>query len=64
MAGHLIFAMPAFKFASLAFLAAFVTPLALHAAWWLSTDAAQAWSDAEVVRAYALLGAATGEAAQ
>jgi Protein of unknown function (DUF3750) len=47
MAGHLISAMPAFRFASLAFLAAFVTPLALHAAWWLSTDAALAWNEAD-----------------
>ena len=35
------------RFASLTFLAAFLTPLALHAAWWLSTDAAVAWSQAD-----------------
>src|SRR5256714_9249843 len=35
------------RFASLTFLAAFLTPLALHAAWWLSTDAAVAWSEAD-----------------
>ena len=40
IAGHLIGAMHALRFSSLAFLAVFLTPLALHAAWWLSTDAA------------------------
>jgi hypothetical protein len=45
--GHLIGAMPLLRHVSLTFLAAFVTPLALHAAWWLSTDEAQAWSQAD-----------------
>jgi hypothetical protein len=31
----------------LGFLLAFLTPLALHAAWWLSTDKAVAWSQAD-----------------
>lgn len=35
------------RLASLAFLAAFVSPLAVHAAWWLSTDQAQAWNQAD-----------------
>jgi len=39
--------MPPVRFASLAFLAVFLTPLALHAAWWLSTDRALAWSQAD-----------------
>jgi hypothetical protein len=34
-------------FATLSFLVLFVTPLGLHAAWWLSTDAAVAWSEAD-----------------
>jgi hypothetical protein len=47
MRGHLSLVMHPARFASLAFLAAFLTPLALHAAWWLSTDAAVAWSQAD-----------------
>jgi hypothetical protein len=39
--------MQSFRFLSLALLAAFVSPLAVHAAWWLSTDPAQAWSQAD-----------------
>jgi len=35
------------RVSTLAFLAVFVTPLALHAAWWLSTDPAQAWNEAD-----------------
>jgi uncharacterized protein DUF3750 len=35
------------RFASLAFLGAFLAPLALHAAWWLSHDTAVAWSQAD-----------------
>jgi hypothetical protein len=35
------------RFASLTLLAAFLAPLALHAAWWLSTDVAVAWSQAD-----------------
>ncbi len=35
------------RLAALAFLAAFVSPLAVHAAWWLSTDEAQAWNQAD-----------------
>ncbi len=35
------------RYSLLTFLAAFLTPLALHAAWWLSTDAALAWSEAD-----------------
>ena len=47
MAGHLHRAMLPLRYASLAFLAIFLTPLALHAAWWLSTDQAQAWNQAD-----------------
>jgi Protein of unknown function (DUF3750) len=47
MAGHFLGAMPTLRFASLTFLAVFLTPLALHAAWWLSTDEAKAWSQAD-----------------
>jgi len=47
MPGHLSLVMHLARFASLTFLAAFLTPLALHAAWWLSTDAAVAWSQAD-----------------
>jgi hypothetical protein len=39
--------MHAARLSSLAFLAVFLTPLALHAAWWLSTDTAQAWNQAD-----------------
>jgi hypothetical protein len=39
--------MPLLRTASLTFLAAFVTPLALHAVWWLSTDKAMSWSQAD-----------------
>jgi hypothetical protein len=46
------------RLASLAFLAAFVSPLALHAAWWLSTDQAQAWSQADWSSAHILPAAA------
>ncbi len=35
------------RLAALAFLAAFVSPLAVHAAWWLSTYEAQAWNQAD-----------------
>jgi hypothetical protein len=35
------------RFSLLTFLAVFLTPLALHAAWWLSTDEAVAWSRAD-----------------
>jgi hypothetical protein len=47
MAGHPTPAMAALRYATLAFLALFATPLGLHAAWWLSTDAALAWSEAD-----------------
>jgi hypothetical protein len=47
IAGHLMSAMPLLRTLSLTFLAAFVTPLAVHAAWWLSTDRALAWSQAD-----------------
>ena len=49
MAGHLHRAMLLLplRYASLGFLALFLTPLALHAAWWLSTDEAQAWNQAD-----------------
>jgi hypothetical protein len=47
MPGHLSLVMHLARFASLTFLAAFLTPLALHAAWWLSTDAAVAWNQAD-----------------
>ena len=40
-------AMSIVRLASLAFLGAFLTPLALHAAWWLSSDRAVAWSEAD-----------------
>jgi len=39
--------MPLLRTASLTFLAVFLTPLALHAAWWLSTDQAMAWNQAD-----------------
>jgi hypothetical protein len=39
--------MHALRFASLSFLALFITPLALHAAWWLSHDEALAWNQAD-----------------
>ena len=39
--------MPALRHAAISFLGLFVTPLGLHAAWWLSTDAALAWSQAD-----------------
>ena len=45
MAGHLMPTMPALRHAAISFLTLFVTPLGLHAAWWLSTDAALAWSN-------------------
>ena len=54
MAGHLIGAMHVLRLSSLAFLAVFLTPLALHAAWWLSTDAAQAWNEADWSSAHIL----------
>ena len=38
----------------LTFLFAFLTPLALHAAWWLSVDSAVAWSDADWSSAHLL----------
>src|SRR6185437_5060984 len=44
---HFHRAMLPLRYASLAFLAIFLTPLALHAAWWLSTDQAQAWNQAD-----------------
>jgi hypothetical protein len=47
MARHLHPAMLSLRYASLAFLALFLTPLAIHAAWWLSTDEAQAWNQAD-----------------
>ena len=47
MGGHLCRVMHPLRFATLAFLAAFLAPLALHAAWWLSTDAAVAWNQAD-----------------
>ena len=40
-------AMSIVRLASLGFLGAFLTPLALHAAWWLSSDRAMAWSEAD-----------------
>ena len=54
MAGHLMPAMPALRCATVSFLAAFATPLALHAAWWLSTDRALAWSEANWSSAHVL----------
>ena len=39
--------MPLLRTASLTFLAVFLTPLALHAAWWLSYDKAVAWDQAD-----------------
>ena len=39
--------MPVLRLSLLTFLAVFLAPLALHAAWWLSTDAAQAWNQAD-----------------
>jgi hypothetical protein len=39
--------MQVLRISSLTFLAVFLTPLAVHAGWWLSTDAAQAWNEAD-----------------
>ncbi len=39
--------MQVLRISSLTFLAVFLTPLAVHAAWWLSTDAAKAWNEAD-----------------
>jgi len=47
-------AMPALRCATVSFLAAFAAPLALHAAWWLSTDTALAWSEADWSSAHIL----------
>jgi hypothetical protein len=47
MRRHIMPAMQLARFASLTFLAAFLTPLALHAAWWLSTDNGVTWSQAD-----------------
>ena len=46
--------MPTLRFLSLSFLSAFIAPLALHAAWWLSTDTAVAWSQADWSSAHLL----------
>src|SRR5262245_369065 len=46
--------MPALRHTAISFLALFVTPLGLHAAWWLSTDAALAWSQADWSSAHIL----------
>jgi hypothetical protein len=54
MAGHLMAAMPALHCATVSFLAAFAAPLALHAAWWLSTERALAWSEADWSSAHVL----------
>jgi len=42
------------RLALLTFLFAFLTPLALHAAWWLSVDSAVAWSEADWSSAHLL----------
>lgn len=42
------------RFASLGFLGLFLAPLALHAAWWVSTDNAVAWSEADWSSAHLL----------
>ena len=52
--GHLIPAMPLLRTFSLTFLAAFLTPLAVHAAWWLSTDQAVFWNRADWSSAHIL----------
>jgi hypothetical protein len=39
--------MPLLRTFSLTFLAAFLTPLAVHAAWWLSTEQPVSWSQAD-----------------
>ncbi len=39
--------MPLFRIALTTFAFAFLAPLALHAAWWLSHDAALAWNEAD-----------------
>jgi hypothetical protein len=46
--------MPGLKMLSLGLLSAFVAPLVLHAAWWLSTDTAMAWSRADWSSAHLL----------
>ena len=47
IAAHLIDPMHLVRLSSLIFLAVFLTPLALHAAWWLSTDQEMAWNQAD-----------------
>jgi len=42
------------RFTALAFFGAFLTPLALHAAWWLSHDKAVSWSQADWSSAHLL----------
>lgn len=42
------------RFSLLTFLAAFLTPLAAHAAWWLSTDQATTWNQADWSSAHLL----------
>lgn len=42
------------RLALLTFVYAFLAPLALHAAWWLSVDAAVAWNDADWSSAHLL----------
>jgi Protein of unknown function (DUF3750) len=54
MAGHLMPTMPALRHAAVSLLALFAAPLGLHAAWWLSTDAALAWSQADWSSAHLL----------
>jgi hypothetical protein len=39
--------MPILRYSLLIFLCAFLTPLALHAAWWLWSDTAVAWNEAD-----------------
>jgi hypothetical protein len=51
--------MPLLRTSLLTFLAAFLTPLTLHAAWWLSTDQALAWSEADWSSAHLLPAART-----
>jgi hypothetical protein len=46
--------MPVLRYSLFIFVGAFLTPLALHAAWWLSSDTAVAWNEADWSSAHLL----------
>jgi len=54
IAAHLLPAMHLVRSFSLTFPAAFLAPLTVHAAWWLSTDSAPSWSEADWSSAHIL----------